>query len=94
MFNWLLDVDLPQTLPAVIHVDNSPAKSLAWYTKGHAQAKHINIQHHYICEHIKKGDIDVLYIPSTENPANLFIKLLPHPCYEYLVRLLHLKPQL
>ncbi|KAG6894051.1 hypothetical protein C0992_007680, partial [Termitomyces sp. T32_za158] len=36
MFNWLLEIDLPQTMPATLCVDNSPALSLAQYTKGHA----------------------------------------------------------
>lgn len=43
IFNWLMKVDLHQTLPAPLHIDNSLTLSLAQYTKRHAQAKHIDI---------------------------------------------------
>ena len=94
MQNWLLEVDLPQTLPTILHVDNSPALFLAQYTKGHACAKHINIRHHYIQERVKVGDIDVIHIPSTKNPADLFTKPLACTTHEYMVQLLGLNPKL
>ena len=94
MFNWLLDVDLPQTLPDIVCVDNSPALSLALYTKGHARAKHIDIRHHYICKRVKQGDIDVSHIPSAQNPADLFTKPLGRIAHSRLVELLGLTPQL
>ena len=43
MFNWLLNIDLIQTLPASLQVDNSSTLLLMLYTKGHAWAKHIDI---------------------------------------------------
>ena len=94
MHNWLLEVDLPQTLPAILRVNNSPALFLAQYTKGHARAKHIDIRHHYIQERVKVGDLDVVYIPSTENPADLFMKPLPHAPHTYMIKLLGLNPEL
>ena len=94
MQNWLLEVDLPQTLPAILCVNNSPALFLAQYTKGHAHAKHIDIHHHYIWERVKVGDIDVVHILSTENPADLFTKPLACTTHKYMVQLLGLNPKL
>ncbi|KAG5717498.1 Copia protein, partial [Termitomyces sp. T112] len=94
MYNWLLDVDLPQMLPAILRVDNSPALFLAQYTKGHACAKHIDIQHYYIRERVKMEDIDVIYIPSTKNPADLFTKPLASTLHTHMIKLLGLSPTL
>ncbi|KAG5729839.1 hypothetical protein E4T56_gene10349 [Termitomyces sp. T112] len=80
-------------LHANLHVGNSPALSLALYTKGHARAKHIDIRHYYIRERVKLGEIEG-YPYSTQNSANLFTKPLGRIAHSCLVGLLGLKPQL
>lgn len=94
MHNWLLNIDLTQTFLAILHIDNLPALSLAQCTKGHARAKHIDIHHHYIRERVKQGEIEVIHIPSIQNPADLFTKPLGRINHSHLINLLGLRPQL
>ena len=41
------------------------------------QMKHINIQHHYICEQYNNTIIEPYHVAGEENPADLFTKSLP-----------------
>jgi len=40
------------------------------------RTKHIDIRYHYICECIENGKIDPYFIPGSENPADMFTKVL------------------
>ncbi|GLB45567.1 putative reverse transcriptase (RNA-dependent DNA polymerase) [Lyophyllum shimeji] len=91
MHNFLFEIDLPQNLPATLHVDNTSSISLAQSTKGHARAKHIDIRHHYVRERVQNGDIQINHISSTENPADILTKPLPRVLHEHMVDLLRLK---
>jgi hypothetical protein len=89
--NSLVEINLPQSLPATIHCDNTSAIALTQSTKGHTRAKHIDIWYHYIRERVADGDIKVTHIPSSENIADIFTKPLPHVVHERMVSLLRLK---
>ena len=43
--------------------------------------KHIDIQHHYICELLQSGAIAIEQVPSEDNLADLFTK--PLPCDQH-----------
>jgi hypothetical protein len=42
------------------------------------RTKHIDIRYHYIRECIVDGDVEVLYLPGSDNPADLLTKNLAH----------------
>ena len=44
--------------------------------------KHIDIHYHYICECIKNDKVSVVFIPGTDNPANMFTKNLDQIKFE------------
>ena len=90
MYNFLTEVNLPQSFPVTICADNRSSIALAESTKGHAHAKHIDIWHHYIHEQLQEGQIKIIPIPTTENIANLFTKSLPQASHEYLINLMGL----
>ena len=48
MHNFLLEINFEQPLPATLCVNNNSLIALVKSTKGHAQAKHIDIQYHYV----------------------------------------------
>ena len=85
-------IGLEQSQPAVLKVDNTSLIALALSTKGHARAKHIDIHHHYICERLQEGDIEVSHIPSSENLADICTKPLVRSAHDYLVGLMGLRP--
>ena len=60
--------------------------------KFHARTKHINIRHHFIHEAVEQGMVGVEYVPTGENVADGFTKLLPRPAFETFVWELALLP--
>jgi hypothetical protein len=61
--------------PIPIFTDNQGASALANNPIFQERTKHIDIRHHFVRE-IIEGKIQTLYIPSTEQPADLLTKTL------------------
>ena len=47
---------------------------ISHHPKYHAQTKHIDINYHFLCDHISAGTINTVYINTHNNPADLFTK--------------------
>lgn len=47
----------------------------------HARTKHIDIKHFYVKECVANKKISLVFVPSKENTADLFIKSLPFPLF-------------
>ncbi|PKU84341.1 Retrovirus-related Pol polyprotein from transposon TNT 1-94 [Dendrobium catenatum] len=70
------DFLIPQSQPTPIHCDNISALALANNPVFHARTKHIEIDYHFISDHIKRKEIDVFHISSVDQPADIFTKAL------------------
>ena len=57
-----------------IFVDNQSAIALAKNPVQHQRSKHIDIKYHFIRAEIQKGYIQLKYVPSEENLADMFTK--------------------
>jgi methyl coenzyme M reductase subunit D len=66
------------------------AAALVQDAKGHTRVKHIDICEHYIRERVAAGDIEVQHVPSAENLADIFTKVLPCDAHLTIVRALGL----
>jgi hypothetical protein len=42
----------------------------------HSRTKHINIRHHFLRDHVIKGDIVISHVRTNKQLANIFTKLL------------------
>ena len=60
--------------PTRIFGDNQGSISLVKNPVNHEKTKHIDIKHHFVHEKFSEGIIDVLYIPTGENIADLMTK--------------------
>ena len=58
----------------MINSDNQGAIALLKDNKFHAQTKHIDVRYHFICEAVEDGKLSVVYIPTDDNPADIFTK--------------------
>ena len=63
-------------LKSFIMADNQGAISLAKDNKFHARTKHINLWYHFVCEAVEEGRIQMKYIPTSKNIADIFTKAL------------------
>ena len=70
--------------PAVIWCDNMGARSLAANPMFHARTKHIEVDVHFIREKVASGVVEVRYVPTTEQIADMFTKPLTIPQFTFL----------
>ena len=79
----LLDLGALKHLKEIrnISIDNQGAIALARNPEFHARTKHIDIQYHFIREHIENGQIELTYCHTSEMTADIFTKALPQPAF-------------
>ena len=59
----------------VIYEDNQPAIDLTHgVTAGHHRTKHIDVRYHFIREQVDKGAMEVRYVPTDEQAADIMTK--------------------
>jgi hypothetical protein len=54
--------------------DNESATKLATNPVQHSRTKHIDIRHHFLRDHVGKGDISVYSISTDDQLADIFTK--------------------
>ena len=65
-----------------IQCDNQGAIALTRNPEYHARTKHIDIQYHFVRQHVESGTIELTYCPTHEMTADIFTKPLPRPQFE------------
>jgi len=66
-----------------IHADNQASIHLAKISHFHERTKHIGIRYHYVRTAIENGLINISYVPTTQNPADILTKALPRNLHEH-----------
>jgi hypothetical protein len=54
--------------------DSSRAICLAHNPVFHGRAKHIKVRHHFLRDHVEKGDIEIKFIDTERQLADIFTK--------------------
>nr|GEU98763.1 retrovirus-related Pol polyprotein from transposon TNT 1-94 [Tanacetum cinerariifolium] len=57
----------------------------------HSRTKHIAVRYHFIKEHVEKGTIELYFVKTDYQLADLFTKALPPDRFNYLVRRLGMR---
>ncbi|GKB08334.1 hypothetical protein Tco_0836618 [Tanacetum coccineum] len=65
--------------------DEAEYVSLSACCAQHSKTKHIDIRYHFIKEHVEKGTVELYFVGTEYQLADLFTKALPRECFEYLV---------
>ena len=60
----------------VIYCDNLSSIQLARNPVFHARTKHIEVHYHFVREQVLAGDIDLVYVGTEEQVADIFTKAL------------------
>ncbi|SJL14141.1 uncharacterized protein ARMOST_17596 [Armillaria ostoyae] len=79
MGSFLDEIELSKDRPYPLNCDNNSAINLTQNTKGHGKSKHFAMDYHWIRDSVQLGELDVRYIPSEDNLADLFTKSVPKP---------------
>ncbi|XP_020578757.1 uncharacterized protein LOC110023608 [Phalaenopsis equestris] len=72
--NLLKEISLPQEEAIKICIDNKSAIALAKNPVFHDRSKHIDMRYHYIRECIERREIQVQYVKSQDQVADIFTK--------------------
>src|SRR6202022_3396505 len=74
----------------VVKTDNQAALQHAQHTTNHRRTKHIDVQYHYVRDCVDNGYIDVEYVASYENIADVFTKALGKNAHATALRMMNL----
>jgi hypothetical protein len=93
--NLMLELGLGLQLSIVIREDNQSTIKLIkrnmWIAK---RSKHIDVKYKFVKENFENGIIDIQYVPTEEQVADIFTKSLDRIKFGRLVKLLKLEPDL
>ena len=83
--NFYQELDLPVETPSIVQSDNQAAISISHNPEFHARTKHIDIDMHFLRDHVQQGNIKLEYVPSESNLADVFTKALNKPSHSRIV---------
>ncbi|GJZ11325.1 hypothetical protein Tco_0546084 [Tanacetum coccineum] len=74
-----------------LYSDNRSAIALCCNNVQHSQSKHIDIRHHFIREQVEKGVVELYFVSTDYQLADIFTKALPRERFEFLLPRLGMK---
>nr|GFC53630.1 retrovirus-related Pol polyprotein from transposon TNT 1-94 [Tanacetum cinerariifolium] len=57
----------------------------------HSRSKHIDIRHHFIREQVERGVVELYFVPTNYQLADIFTKSLPRQRFEFILSRLGMK---
>ncbi|KAE8732414.1 hypothetical protein F3Y22_tig00002193pilonHSYRG00130 [Hibiscus syriacus] len=75
--NLLSKMELKQLGTTVIHVDNKSTIELEKNPVNQERSKHIDVRFHFIRDHVKEGNVELVNVASQDQVADIFTKPLP-----------------
>jgi hypothetical protein len=66
--------------------DSKSAIAISCNTVQHSKTKHIKVRYHFIKEHVEEGTVELFFVKTDYQLADLFTKALPKERFDYLVR--------
>ncbi|GKF85151.1 hypothetical protein Tco_0250049, partial [Tanacetum coccineum] len=74
-----------------LHCDNQSATALCCNNVQHSRSKHIDIRHHFIKEQVENKVVEVYFVETKYQLADIFTKALPRERFKLLLPLLGMK---
>ncbi|GJT60034.1 hypothetical protein Tco_1003567 [Tanacetum coccineum] len=68
-----------------MYCDSKSAIDISCNRVQHSKTKHIDIWYHFIKEHVERGTVEIYFVGTEYQLADLFTKALPKERFEYLV---------
>nr|GEZ98613.1 retrotransposon protein, putative, Ty1-copia subclass [Tanacetum cinerariifolium] len=68
-----------------LYCDNRSAIALCCNNVQHSRSKHIDIRHHFIQEQVKRGVVELYFVSTDYQLADIFTKALPQQRFEFIL---------
>nr|GEW93192.1 retrovirus-related Pol polyprotein from transposon TNT 1-94 [Tanacetum cinerariifolium] len=68
-----------------VYCDNRSAIALYCNNVQHSRSKHIDIRHHFIREQVERGVVELYFVTTDYQLANIFTKALPRQRFEFIL---------
>ncbi|GJZ00701.1 retrovirus-related pol polyprotein from transposon TNT 1-94 [Tanacetum coccineum] len=69
-----------------MYCDSKATRAISCNPVQHSRTKHIDVRYHFIKEHVEKGIVELFFVGTEYQLADLFTKALPEDRFKYLVR--------
>ncbi|XP_022019721.1 uncharacterized mitochondrial protein AtMg00810-like [Helianthus annuus] len=80
--NILLELHHPLSKSSLVYCDNISVIYLSGNLVQHQRTKHIELDIHFVREHVQKGLVQILHVPSRFQVADIFTKGLPRVLFD------------
>nr|GEU58081.1 putative ribonuclease H-like domain-containing protein [Tanacetum cinerariifolium] len=74
-----------------MYCDSNAAIAISYNPVQHSRTKHIDVRYHFIKEKVQKGIVELFFVETEYQLADLFPKALPEERFKYLVRRLGMR---
>ncbi|GKD31319.1 hypothetical protein Tco_1242097 [Tanacetum coccineum] len=74
-----------------LYCDNKSAITLCCNNVHHSRSKHVDIRHHFIREQVEKGVVELYFVRTEYQLADIFTKALPRERFEFILLRLGMK---
>ncbi|GKB61358.1 retrovirus-related pol polyprotein from transposon TNT 1-94 [Tanacetum coccineum] len=74
-----------------LYCDNKSAIALCCNNVQHSRAKHIDVRYHFIKEQVENGIVEIYFVRTKYQLADIFTKPLPRERFEFLIEKLGMK---
>ncbi|GKE31140.1 hypothetical protein Tco_1450462 [Tanacetum coccineum] len=74
-----------------IYCDSKAAIAISCNPVQHSRTKHIDVRYHFIKEYVKKGIVELFFVGTEYQLADLFTKALSEDRFKYLIRRLGMR---
>jgi len=78
------DLGIQITEPISIMCDNTSVINISKKSIIHSRTKHIAIQYHFLKEKVVEREVNLEFVPTSEQVVDIFTKPLPKEVFEYL----------
>ena len=75
------ELGLHTSLPSVVHGDNQSAIAVSRHGIRSERTKHVDVKWHFVTESIERGEVEMQWVPTAEQEADIFTKALPLPAF-------------
>nr|GFA50840.1 retrovirus-related Pol polyprotein from transposon TNT 1-94 [Tanacetum cinerariifolium] len=74
-----------------LYCDNKSAIALCCNNVQHSRAKHIDVRYYFIKEHVENGIVELYFVQTEYQLADIFTKLLPRERFNFLIEKLGMR---